>query len=185
MLARKVFVVGSEVLTNMNSTSSWSNCRVVSLSAYVHDTSCRSRNCSAPSEWFATYCPSSLSWLPVVGLCLYLLFFAPGMGPLPWTINTELYPTWCRASCAGIATAVNWGSNLLVSISFLTILDLLGKLIEIVLICSYCCCTVLAYVVFVYRKTWCVRPLRHARATWSSTLLFQAPRDQGTEPGRD
>ena len=44
----------------------------------------------------ADYCPSEVAWIVVVGLCLYLFFFAPGMGPMPWTINSEIYPLWAR-----------------------------------------------------------------------------------------
>ena len=73
-------------------------------------------------------CPAGwLSWLPVIGLCLYLLCFSPGMGPLPWTINSEIYPTWARSACTGVATSVNWVTNLFVSLTFLTLLDLMGK----------------------------------------------------------
>ena len=44
----------------------------------------------------ADYCPSDVAWIVVLGLCLYLFFFAPGMGPMPWTINSEIYPLWAR-----------------------------------------------------------------------------------------
>ncbi|KAL2485397.1 Inositol transporter 1 [Abeliophyllum distichum] len=31
-------------------------------------------------------------WMAVMGLALYISFFAPGMGPVPWTVNSEIYP---------------------------------------------------------------------------------------------
>ena len=41
----------------------------------------------------------SLGPVPVLlSLCLYLISFAPGLGPLPWTINAELHPVWCRST---------------------------------------------------------------------------------------
>ena len=87
------------------------------------------RNCtmSTGNEWHDSFCPSSYSWLLVLGLCLYLFCFAPGMGPLPWTVNAEIYPTWSRSLCSGLATSVNWISNLLVSVTFLTIIETFGK----------------------------------------------------------
>ena len=34
--------------------------------------------------------------------------FSPGMGPMPWTINAEIYETPYRSHGTAIATAVNW-----------------------------------------------------------------------------
>ena len=65
------------------------------------------------------------AWLSVALLVLYLAFFAPGMGPMPWTINSEIYPLEARSLCVGIATSVNWISNLIVSLTFLSLIDAL------------------------------------------------------------
>ena len=73
------------------------------------------------------YCPSDYSWLVVFGLCLYLFFFAPGMGPMPWTINSEIYPTWSRSTSQSIATSMNWAFNLLVSMTFLSLTEAITK----------------------------------------------------------
>ncbi|GFN97449.1 proton myo-inositol cotransporter [Plakobranchus ocellatus] len=66
------------------------------------------------------YCPSSLAWLAVVGLMMYLIGFAPGAGPMPWTINAEIYPLWCRSVANSFATLTNWGSNYAVTALFFT-----------------------------------------------------------------
>ncbi|KAK9725089.1 hypothetical protein RND81_05G121800 [Saponaria officinalis] len=55
--------------------------------------------------------------LAVVGLALYIVFFSPGMGTVPWTVNSEIYPQ----ACGGMAATVNWVSNVIVSESFLSI----------------------------------------------------------------
>ncbi|KAL3853167.1 hypothetical protein ACJMK2_016732 [Sinanodonta woodiana] len=77
--------------------------------------------------WAYEYCPTDYSWMIVMGLALYLMFFAPGMGPMPWTVNSEIYPLWARSTCNSVATATNWISNLLVSMTFLTLTETITK----------------------------------------------------------
>ena len=78
--------------------------------------------------WFPYSCPhSKLAPLALLALFLYIAFFAPGMGSLPWTVNSEIYPTWVRSTAISIATMMNWICNLLVSLSFLTMADELGQ----------------------------------------------------------
>jgi len=73
------------------------------------------------------YCPSQYAWVVIAGLCLYLLTFAPGVGPLPWTINSEIYPSWARSTCQSLATSTNWASNLIVSMTFLSLTEVITK----------------------------------------------------------
>lgn len=77
--------------------------------------------------WAPTWCPSPHSWLVLFGLCIYLLTFGPGLGPMPWTINSELFPLWCRSVCYSITTAFNWLFNLIVSLTFLTLTRVITK----------------------------------------------------------
>ncbi|RDY03901.1 Inositol transporter 1, partial [Mucuna pruriens] len=65
-------------------------------------------------------------WLAVVGLVLYIAFFSPGMGPVPWTVNSEIYPEEYRGICGGMSATVCWVSNLIVSLSFLSIAEAIG-----------------------------------------------------------
>uniref|UniRef100_A0A8P4KT44 Solute carrier family 2 member 13 n=1 Tax=Dicentrarchus labrax TaxID=13489 RepID=A0A8P4KT44_DICLA len=69
--------------------------------------------------WAYNYCPTSFSWLVLLGLVLYLAAFAPGMSPMPWTINSEIYPLWARSTGNACAAGVNWTFNILVSLTFL------------------------------------------------------------------
>lgn len=69
--------------------------------------------------------------------------FLSGMGPMPWIINSEIYPTWARSTCVALATSVNLWSNLLVSSTFLTLTKALTKFGAFWL---YACFAVLAYV---------------------------------------
>ena len=70
--------------------------------------------------WSDEFCPQTkASWMPVFGMMLYLATFAPGMGPVPWTVNAEIYPNSSREMGMATSTAVNWISNCIVSLTFL------------------------------------------------------------------
>lgn len=75
--------------------------------------------------WSSSWCPSAYSVISLIGLCLYLVSFAPGLGPMPWLINGELYPTWARSVCNSFTTSINWFFNLLISLTFLSLTQLL------------------------------------------------------------
>ena len=93
---------------------------------YVDDGS--SNGSTARRHWYFNSCPDNrFAPLTIVVLFLYIAFFAPGMGPLPWTVNSEIYPTWARSTAIAIATTVNWLCNLLVSMTFLTFTDSIGQ----------------------------------------------------------
>ncbi|RZC47528.1 hypothetical protein C5167_040469 [Papaver somniferum] len=71
-------------------------------------------------------CKSSSAWFAIAGLVLYIAFFSPGMGPVPWAVNSEIYPGKYRGVCGGMSATVNWVSNLIVAQSFLSIAAAVG-----------------------------------------------------------
>lgn len=64
-------------------------------------------------------CKSNGAWLATLGLVVYIMGFAPGMGPLPWSINSEIFPNWARDTAMSITTFTCWISNSIVSQTFL------------------------------------------------------------------
>eukprot|EP00210_Caulerpa_lentillifera_P001632 g1570.t1 len=75
---------------------------------------------------FNSGCPSPYQGWTLTFLMLYLIAFAPGMGPVPWAVNAEIYPGEIRGAAGGAAATANWITNFLVSQSFLTIAEAVG-----------------------------------------------------------
>ncbi|XP_038125267.1 proton myo-inositol cotransporter-like isoform X2 [Cyprinodon tularosa] len=75
--------------------------------------------------WAYNYCPTPYSWIVLLGLILYLASFAPGMGTMPWTVNSEIYPLWARSTGNACSAGVNWIFNVLVSLTFLHVAEYL------------------------------------------------------------
>jgi MFS transporter, SP family, galactose:H+ symporter len=68
----------------------------------------------------------ALIWLTVISMMVYVGSFAISLGPIFWLLISEIYPLKIRNSTEGLSAAFNWGSNLLVSLTFLTLLQMIG-----------------------------------------------------------
>ncbi|MCZ3366429.1 MULTISPECIES: sugar porter family MFS transporter [Methanobacterium] len=69
---------------------------------------------------------TSLGLLAVISLMLYVGSFAIGLGPVFWLMISEIYPLRIRGRAMSTATIVNWGTNLVVAITFLSLIQLIG-----------------------------------------------------------
>ncbi|KAF5951021.1 hypothetical protein HYC85_013014 [Camellia sinensis] len=77
--------------------------------------------------WYTNGCPSKFGFLAVILLGAYIISYSPGMGTVPWIINSEIYPLRYRGIGGGIAAVSNWVSNLIVSETFLSLTEALGS----------------------------------------------------------
>jgi MFS transporter, SP family, galactose:H+ symporter len=68
-----------------------------------------------------------LAWISVICVMAYVACFAISLGPIFWLLIAEIYPLKIRSRAMGIATMANWGSNLLVALTFLSLLRALGR----------------------------------------------------------
>jgi predicted MFS family arabinose efflux permease len=69
-------------------------------------------------------------WAPLLSLVftvLYIAGFAVGLGPLFWVLIGEIFPPNASATGSSAATAVNWTSNFLVGLVFLTVVNAIGQ----------------------------------------------------------
>ena len=76
---------------------------------------------------FAFGASGPLGWITVLSLAAYVAFFAVGLGPVFWLLIAEIFPLAVRGRAMSLATISNWGFNLLVTISFLSLIDLCGR----------------------------------------------------------
>ncbi|CAG7831251.1 unnamed protein product [Allacma fusca] len=66
---------------------------------------------------------SSLGWLPLTSLLLYMVAYNLGSGPLPWTMMGELLPPHVKGMLSSIATAFCWGLAFLITKFFTQMLN--------------------------------------------------------------
>jgi SP family galactose:H+ symporter-like MFS transporter len=67
-----------------------------------------------------------VAWLAVISMMAYVAFFAISLGPIFWLLISEIYPLKIRSSSEGLCAAFNWGSNLVVALTFLTLVKAIG-----------------------------------------------------------
>jgi MFS transporter, SP family, galactose:H+ symporter len=62
----------------------------------------------------------------LLAVIIYLASFAVSLGPIFWLLISEIYPTTVRGQAMSLATVTIWIADLLVSISFLSLVGALG-----------------------------------------------------------
>ncbi|KAH7389614.1 general substrate transporter [Phaeosphaeria sp. MPI-PUGE-AT-0046c] len=71
--------------------------------------------------------PNDKTWPTIILLAMitYVAGYALGLGNVPWQ-QSELFPLSVRSLGSALATATNWGSNTLVGLTFLPMMEFLG-----------------------------------------------------------
>ncbi|OJD29929.1 mfs myo-inositol transporter [Diplodia corticola] len=80
----------------------------------------------------------------LLAMVIYVASYAVGMGNVPWQ-QSELFPLSVRSLGSAAATATNWGSNFLVGLTFLPMMEALtpaGTFASYALVCAACWYTV-------------------------------------------
>ena len=68
----------------------------------------------------------ALAWVTSLSLAAYVGFFAIGLGPVFWLLIAEIFPLATRGRGTSAATFANWGSNLVVALTFLLLVQSFG-----------------------------------------------------------
>ncbi|XP_012637075.1 solute carrier family 2, facilitated glucose transporter member 12 [Microcebus murinus] len=74
----------------------------------------------------STDVPAFLKWLSLASLLVYVAAFSIGLGPMPWLVLSEIFPGGIRGRAMALTSSMNWGINLLISLTFLTVTDIIG-----------------------------------------------------------
>jgi MFS transporter, SP family, galactose:H+ symporter len=70
---------------------------------------------------------TAASIIAIGSLMVYVASFAISLGPIFWLLNAEIYPLSVRSKAAGVGTMANWTFNFIVSLTFLLLIEALGK----------------------------------------------------------
>jgi len=92
--------------------------------------------------------PTNTGFVAVIAVIAYVCFFAIGLGPIAWLIISEIFPLRVRGRAMGVAVFSNWFSNYIVSLTFLTLINVLGTSFTFWLYALIC----LIALWFVFRK---------------------------------
>src|SRR3984957_11900769 len=74
----------------------------------------------------ASHQSAGMALLAVISMMAYVASFAISLGPIFWLLISEIYPLKIRNSAEGVAATFNWGANLVVALTFLTLVEKLG-----------------------------------------------------------
>jgi sugar porter (SP) family MFS transporter len=66
-------------------------------------------------------------WVALAALTLYIAGFAISLGPVFWLMISEIFPLHLRAPAMAVCTIGNWLANFVVSVSFLSLENLITK----------------------------------------------------------
>lgn len=81
---------------------------------------------------------SSISWLPLASVAVFIIVFSMGFGPIPWIMLGELFPSNVKGIASAVTAASSWILAFAVTKTFQNLLDLLGSPITFWLFAVMC-----------------------------------------------
>lgn len=70
---------------------------------------------------------STIGWLPLLCVILFIVSFSLGFGPIPWMIMGELFAADVKSIASAIAVMFNWALVFLITKTFDTMLNAMGS----------------------------------------------------------
>lgn len=69
---------------------------------------------------------TSVGWLPLLCMVLFIISFSLGFGPIPWMMMAELFSVEFRGTASGISVIMNWCLVFVVTLCFPLLKDAIG-----------------------------------------------------------
>lgn len=82
--------------------------------------------------------PTAAGIVTLAALVVFIISFAFSLGPVVWTVISEIFPGRVRGRAVALATAVNWGAAFLVSQFFLSLINAIGVSFTFWLFAIFC-----------------------------------------------
>lgn len=89
-----------------------------------------------------------IGYVTLASMILYVAFYAISLGPVFWLMISEIYPLRIRGTAEGVASVFNWGANLVVALTFLSLMKRIGQAWSFWIL-GVCC---LVALVFIYTQ---------------------------------
>ncbi|XP_042897178.1 solute carrier family 2, facilitated glucose transporter member 12 [Parasteatoda tepidariorum] len=64
--------------------------------------------------------------ISVISLMVFVCAYSISYGPVTWLVLSEIFPGSVRGRAVSVATCINWASNIIVSLTFLDVLNAMG-----------------------------------------------------------
>jgi SP family galactose:H+ symporter-like MFS transporter len=69
----------------------------------------------------------ALAWIALGCLILYIASFAVSIGVLVFLVPPEIFPLRVRGKAMGLALLINWGTNFIITLTFLSLIGAIGE----------------------------------------------------------
>ncbi|KAF7270694.1 hypothetical protein GWI33_016362 [Rhynchophorus ferrugineus] len=91
-------------------------------------------------------------WLPIVCLLLYIVSFNLGIGPVPWTVLSEIFPSNVKSSATALASATCFSTSFVVTMAFPLLSEMIG-MAQCFWLFGLCCVLGIIFIYFVVPET--------------------------------
>lgn len=65
-------------------------------------------------------------WISLVALCIFIVAFSVGFGPVPWLMMGELFSSDVKGIAGSLSGTINWGLAFIVTVSYPSLRESLG-----------------------------------------------------------